>query len=429
MILTSQTIIKTSSEFFDMFDEFCFKAKNLYNTVLYKLRQDYFANNLPVRQAGARNNYYDMDKRLKQESSLDYAQMPMAASAQWTVKSVFQNWQSFWNALTAYNDNPKRFSGRPKMPYYLHKTKGRAVINLTNQSVKVKAGVLHFPKSFKGFSIPLNNGISTIKHVRIVPKNRHFVVEIIYEIGDVPLKEDNLRYLGIDLGLDNFATVVSNEGSSPVLINGKGLKSLNKYWNKRISHLREVETAMNGYEISTKTGKATVSNQTKQQTILTNKRNNQVKDFCHKASKMIVDLALKRGCNTIIIGKNDGWKQESNMSKKVNQSFVQIPHAAFINMLEYKCQKYGLNFVKTEESYTSKTSWLDNELPIRHENYLGKRINRGLFRSAPCPSGRRVGKLINADVNGALQIVKKVFPNAKGYGIWACGQPLPVVVV
>ena len=159
-----------------------------------------------------------------------------------------------------------------------------------------------------------------------------------------------------------------------------------------------------------------------QQAALTNKRNNQAKDFCHKASRIIVDYALERGCNTVIVGKNDGWKQEPKLGRNANQSFVQVPHSVFIGMLEYKCQKHGLNFVAADEAYTSKTSWLDDEAPERHEKYLGKRMNRGLFKSA-------TGTLINADVNGALQIVKKVFPNAKADGIWACGQPVRVDVV
>jgi putative transposase len=308
------------------------------------------------------------------------------------------------------------------MPGYLHKTEGRAVLYLTNQNVKVKDCMLCFPKCFNGFAIPTELTDNSIQQVRIIPKNRHFIVEVVYKTPGEPLKTDNSQYLGVDLGLDNFATVVSNDGSEPVLINGKGLKSLNKHWNKRMAHLREVETAKNGYWITTKTGKTKVSGQTKQQVILTNKRNNQVKDFCHKASKMIVGLALGRSCNTIIVGKNDGWKQQSKMSKQVNQSFVQIPHAMFIEMLKYKCRKYGLNIEITEEAHTSKTSWLDGEEPQHHEKYVGKRIKRGLFKSAK-------GELVNADVNGALQIIRKVFPKAKADGIWAYGQPVRVDVV
>ena len=414
MMLTSQTVVKYSDGYYSMFDEFCFKAKNLYNATLYKIRQNYFEEKPPM-------NYNDTDKALKTEKSIDYAGMPMASSAQWTVKNVFQDWDSFWGSIKTYSQTPEKFTGKPEMPKYLHKTKGRAVVYLTNQNVKIKDGILNFPKCFNGFTIPLEIE-GTIKQVRIVPKNRHYVVEVIYEIPGTPLKEENFRYLGADVGIDNFVTVVSNDGAQPAIINGKGLKSLNKRWNKRISHLREVETAMNGIEVTTKTGKAKVSKQTNQQITLTNKRNNQVKDFCHKASKKVADIALERGCNTIIIGKNDGWKQEPKMGKKANQSFVQIPHSVFINMLEYKCQKHGLNFIAANEAHTSKTSWLDDEAPEHQEKYLGSRIKRGLFKSA-------AGTFINADVNGALQIVRKVFPKAKANGIWACGKPVRVNVV
>jgi len=414
MTLTSRTTVKYSNEHYLMFDEFSFKAKNLYNATLYKIRQNYFEGKPPL-------NCNGMDKALKFEKSIDYVEMPMASSAQWTVKNVFQDWDSFCGSKKAYAETPEKFHSKPKMPKYLHKTKGRAVVYLTNQNIVKKDGVLCFPKCFNGFTIPLEIE-GDIKQVRVVPKNRHYVVEVVYEIAEIPLKEDNSLYLGLDLGLDNFVTAVSNDGTQPAIINGKGLKSINKRWNKRISHLREVETAMNGYEVATKTGITRVSNQTNQQIALTNKRNNQVNDFCHKASKKIVDYARERGCNTVIVGKNDGWKQESKMNTKVNQSFIQIPHTDFVNMLKYKCQKHGLNFITVDEAHTSKTSWMDDESPEHHEKYLGNRIKRGLFRTA-------TGTLINADVNGALQIIRKVFPKAKADGIWACGQPIRVNVV
>ena len=415
MTLTNQTVIKYSSEYYKVLDEFCFFAKNLYNVALYRLREAYFVYDTKM-------SYGSMDKVLKLEKSVDYINMPMAASAQGTIKSVFESWKSFWASVKSYNRDPSKFLGRPKMPKYLHKTKGRSIVYLTNQNVKVKDGTLHFPKTFDGLTIPFGLMNIEIQQVRIVPKNRHFVIEIVYKTQDITVKLDNSRYLGVDLGVDNFAAVVSNEGAEPVLISGKGLKSKNKRWNKRISHLREVETAMNGIWITTKNSKVKISGQTNRQINLTNKRNNQMKDFCHKASKKIVDLAVERGCNTIVVGKNDGWKQESKMSKIVNQSFVQIPHAVLIDMLEYKCHKYGLNFFAPDESHTSKTSWLDGETPQHHENYVGKRVRRGLFCSSK-------GEYINADVNGALQIIRKVFPKAKADGVWAYGQPARVNIV
>ena len=207
-----------------------------------------------------------------------------------------------------------------------------------------------------------------------------------------------------------------------VNLSARWYQSLNKHWNKTMAHLREVETAMNGCWVETAAGRAKVSSQTKRQAAITNKRNNQASDFCHKASKMVIGLALERGCNTVVVGKNDHWKRGSDMGKKTNQSFVQIPHTLFVGMLAYKCRKHGLNMVTTEEAHTSKTSWIDGETPRHHEQYVGRRIARGLFKSS-------AGETINADVNGALQIIRKVFPNAKADGIWAYGQPLRVNVV
>jgi len=398
-----------------MFDEMCFMAKNLYNAALYKVRQAYF-------EYEATMSYESLDRVLKREGSADYAAMPMASSAQGTLRLVMQNWGAFWAALEEYREEPGKFTGRPKMPGYLPKTDGRSVVYLTNQNAKIRNGVMRFPKSFGGFTLPVALGGGEVQQVRVVPKNRHYVVEVVYKRPDVPMLSDNRRYMGVDLGIDNFAAVASNDGAQPVLINGKGLKSLNKHWNKRVSHLREVETSMNGVWVATSTGRAKVSNQTKQQAELTNNRNNQVKDFCHKASKKIIDMAIGRGCNTIVVGKNDGWKQESKMSKVANQTFVQIPYAVFIGMLEYKCKKHGLRFAVTDESHTSKTSWLDGETPQHHEKYAGKRVKRGLFKSMS-------DELINADVNGALQIIRKVFPKAKTDGVWAYGQPARVNII
>ena len=403
MILTQQTIIKQSNMYYNLLDIYCYKAKNLYNVVLYHLRDAYF-------NYDAFMNYYSIDKVLKKSNNVDYRNMPLAHSAQGTIKQVCETWKAFWQASKDYHVNPSKYFGCPKLPKYLHKTNGRAPVYLTNQNVKLKEGSLKFPKSFNGFTIPFEQA-GKIKQVRIVPRSRHFIVEVVYEIPDKQLKPDNKKYLGVDLGIDNFATIVSNDGSQPILLNGKGLKSLNKHWNKRLAHIRSVTAHMN------KTNKVT-----KLQVAITNKRNRVIKDYCHKASKYIVDLAISRGCNSIIVGRNVGWKQDSKLNKRVNQSFIQIPHALFLEMLSYKCALVGINYIETEESYTSKTSWLDNELPMKHQNYQGNRVHRGLFISS-------TNEVINADVNGALQIVRKVVPNAKTEGIWGYANPIRVDVI
>ncbi|MCL1793862.1 MAG: hypothetical protein FWG34_08330 [Oscillospiraceae bacterium] len=169
MNLTQQTVIKHSSEYYKLLDGFCFKAKNLHNVALYRLREAYF-------EYDTNMTYGSMDKVLKLEKSVDYMNMPMAASAQGTLKAVLESWKSFWASVKAYGREPSRFLGRPKMPKYLHKAKGRAIVYLTNQNVKVKDGVLHFPKSFCGLTVPTELNQGDIQQVRVVPKNRLCVI-------------------------------------------------------------------------------------------------------------------------------------------------------------------------------------------------------------------------------------------------------------
>lgn len=211
-------------------------------------------------------------------------------------------------------------------------------------------------------------------------------------------KKDNGKYFGIDIGLDNLATVSNNIGEKPFIINGKGLKSMNKYYNKLKAHYQEIAKKVNNKYYTNRLYK------------LECKRNNKINDTFHKASRYIINSALSYNINTIIIGNNKDWKRNSKMSKKVNQSFVGIPHQKLIEMIKYKAEEVGINVVTTEESYTSGTSFVDGEVPCKENYNKSRRIKRGLFKSD-------TGRLINADVNGSLQIIKKVVPNAFADGI------------
>jgi putative transposase len=177
----------------------------------------------------------------------------------------------------------------------------------------------------------------------------------------------------------------------PIILNGKPCKSINQYYNKKIAFFKSILTTENK-KISTR-----VLN-------LTLKRDNKIKDYLHKSSRYIVNHLISNQINTLIIGKNKEWKKEINIGKRNNQNFVQLPHSIFISMLEYKCKLLGIRVIITEESYTSKCSFLDNEAICKHSNYLGKKVKRGLFKSFQ-------GKYINADLNGSLNILKKVVPN------------------
>ena len=390
-------LIKQNNPFYPMLCDFTHKAKNLYNHTNFLVRDKFIKNDKWLR-------YGKLDKILKADLEFDdYRQMPTAQSAQQTLRLLEKDWKSFFTSIKDWSKNKDKYSGRPKLPKYKPKD-GKHILILTNQNVKLKKdNVLYFPKTFCGFTVKprfagLDNFVS-FRQVRFIPDYKSFTVELVYsiEIPDTALS-DNGRYLGIDIGLDNLAAVVNNAGLKPVVINGKGLKSINKYYNKKISHYRETAKRMNNKDY------------TNRMDALTRKRNCRMEDYMHKASRYLIEYARSNHFNTIVIGNNKEWKQESSMSKKVNQSFVGIPHMKFIEMVQYKAQNAGLNVILTEESYTSGTSFLDNEQPVK-ENYNKSRgKERGLFIS-------NRGIKINADVNGAYQIMKKVFPNVSADGI------------
>ena len=389
-------LIKQNNSFYPMFCDFAHKSKNLYNHANFLVRNEFVKNNKWLR-------YGEMDKILKADLEFDdYKQMPTGQSAQQTLRLLEKNWKSFFTAIKDWSKHKDKYLGRPKLPKYKAKN-GKYILILTNQNVKLKGNVLTFPKTFCGFTIiprfiTLDNFIS-FQQVRFIPDYKSFTVELVYniEVPDIAYA-DNGRYLSVDIGLDNLATVVNNVGLKPIVINGKGLKSINKYYNKQISHYREVTKRMNNRDY------------TNRMDSLTRKRNHKIDDYMHKASKYLVDYALENNFNTIVIGNNKGWKQESSMSKRVNQSFVGIPHMRFIQMVQYKAQNIGLNVILTEESYTSGTSFLDNEEPIKANYNKSRRVQRGLFVSNNAIK-------INADVNGAYQIMKKVFPKVNSDGI------------
>lgn len=200
--------------------------------------------------------------------------------------------------------------------------------------------------------------------------------------------------------------MVSSNVVKPFSINGRPLKSINQYYNKEKARL---QAHLKGNK---KTSKRIYS--------ITNKRNNKVKDYLHKSSRKIVNFLVSNNISTLIIGYNEEWKQNINLGRANNQAFVNIPFYTFIKQLEYKCKLEGISVILTEESYTSKCSFLDGESIEKHNNYLGKRIKRGLFRSAE-------GKLINADLNGSLNILRKVVGDFS-YPIEVCSTPLRVTL-
>ena len=391
-----------------MFCEYAHLAKNLYNHANYLVRKEFV-------ETGKWLKAYDLDPLLRQDRDYpDYRNMPAAQSAQQTLHLLERNWKSFFRSIKDWSKNKDKYSGKPKLPKYKPKD-GRMVFILTNQQVKLKEDLLRFPKSFKGFTmkprcIRLNN-FDKINQIRIVPNNQIFCVEIAYSvIANDNALPDNDRYMSIDLGLDNLATIVTNTGLQPILVNCKGLKSINQYYNKTRAYYQSIAKQMNDKFYTNRLYR------------LTQKRNFKIEDALHKISKFIVDTALEHKITMIVIGNNKDWKQSISLGKRTNQSFVQISHQNLIEKIVYKSRTHGISVVLTEESYTSGTSFLDSELPTK-ENYNKKRRKyRGLFMS-------NSGVLINADVHAAYQIMKKVFPNEFSDGIeGVVSHPVKVTV-
>jgi putative transposase len=387
MQLTEQHVIDCNNPGYSVIDAAAFASKNLYNAANYEIRQAYIFE-------GRYLSYNEMDKRMKGHEA--YKALPAKVS-QKVLDQLDQAWKSFFTAREAYRQDPSNFLGKPKLPKYKDKTKGRNILVYTDQAISrkgMKRGLI-CPSMLP---IEVKTKQTNIDQVRIVPRHGYYVVEVIYER---PVQQADVNpdlCAGVDLGITNLAAIAANKpGFVPRLVNGRPLKAMNQWYNKRKAHLQK------------KLGKPGTTLQIEQ---LTNKHNRRINHALHTASKQIIDLLVKEGIGTLIIGKNDGWKQEVEMGKRNNQNFVQIPHARFIDMLTYKARLVGIQVIVTEESYTSKASFLDLDPlpsydPERQEEpkFSGLRVKRGLYRA----SGKRY---INADVNGAYNIIRKGKPDA-----------------
>ena len=329
-------IIKENNEYYKMLDDFCLKSKNLYNFANYQVRQcfiicskladnkklneeqeEFLTNlNLKVDEFNKKKldkysedmkkgkivkepkllKHFGVDNKFIPYSfndflckGLDYSSMPIAGASQQCLRLLEKNWKSFFAAIKDWAKHKDKYTGRPKLPKYKKKD-GRETLILTNVQAKLKNGYIQFPKSFCGFSIKTN--VDNLQQVRILPRNKHMVIEIVYNLEVSETKQDNSRYIGIDIGLDNLATLTNNCGITPIIISGRKLKSINKYYNKQMSHYREIAKRMNNLDYTHKMNKLTI------------KRNNTITDLVHKASKSVIDYTLSCGVNTIVIGNN-----------------------------------------------------------------------------------------------------------------------------
>ncbi|MCI0710023.1 MAG: transposase [Chloroflexi bacterium] len=385
MQLAEQHIIHQDDPRWSAIDEAALASKNIYNAALYKVRQAYILE-------GVYLGYHEMDQQFKQRHLLPDQQLP-AKVVQQVLMQLDDDWQSYFAALKTWQANPAAFEAKPGIPGYKHTARGRNKLVYTDQAVSKtafkKRGVIKPSK----LPIEIQTQQDSFDQIRILPRKTHYVVEVVYTVEIEP--DDHLdpqRVAAIDIGLDNLATVAFNQPDfAPLLVNGRPLKSINHAYNKTRTRLQsQLET--NRY----------TSNQIDR---LTDNRNRRIEAYLHLASRRLIDVLRILGVGTLVIGKNDGWKQGVNLGSRTNQNFVQIPHARFIEMLTYKAKLVGMNVIVTEESYTSKCSFLDLEPIGKQDTYMGKRVKRWLFQASD-------GREIHADVNGAFNIMRKVIPDA-----------------
>lgn len=381
MLLVESHIIDSSKEL----DELTFKCKNLYNKANYIIRQEFISTGMFISK-------FDMFTLAK---DLDEYRVLPTRIGRGVLRILNANWLSFFSCIKKWKSNKELFCGKPNIPKYLPK-------NGKFTALFYDAAILKETKEGVGFSsLKMRLDVKTknkIIEIQVIPtKTNKFKINVLYEYKEEKLKSNNNLYCSIDLGLNNLMTVTSNKaGIQPVVVNGKPLKSINQFYNKQKA------------EYQSKLPKDIHTS--KRIAKLTFKRECKINDYLHKSSNFIIRHCVNNELNTLVIGYNELWKQKINIGKRNNQNFVSIPYYKLIQMLEYKCIKHGINLIINEESYTSKCSFLDNEEVKKHDLYLGKRIKRGLFKS-------NNGILINADVNGSYNILKKAVPNAFSNGI------------
>lgn len=375
IILSERHIISSSHPYFLECDHLTFLGKNLYNATLFCQRASFFKKDF--------QNYYAVNRVFTHENQIDYRALPTKVSKQ-VQMLVDKSFKSYFALLK------KRVKGEynspVRIPRYLDKTKGRCTLPYPKDALSLKEeGIVKFSKT--GIKIKTKVEKERIQGARIVPKGNHFVIEILYKKSKKQLVSDTIQKVAfIDPGLNNLMTVTSN-AFSPLLYSGKELKSLNQLANKKLAQARSVLSERGLYS-----SPLLVS--------IYNKRNRRIKDCLHKLSTHLVNQFVSHKIDTVIFGHNIGQKQDIKLGSVTNQNFVHIPFYQLISILQYKCELKGIRFITTEESYTSKCSFLDLEEVTKQKEYLGKRVKRGLFQT-------KEGVLINADVNGSLNIGRK----------------------
>jgi len=370
----------------------CHQVKNLYNRANFLIKTS-------LKKQKKLLFYYDLNTLLKGEDC--YKVLP-AHTAQHTLKLICRNWKGYFQAKKEWKKNPAAFFAMPHPPNYKSKD-GEVVAIFTNQQARIVNGWLVLPKKVGYYYKTRLTAATKLREVRIIPRQVGYTIELVYLKTLQKLRKRTKRKGAIDLGMTNLVTFVDNLGNQPIVVkdHGKGIKSITQYYLKKQTQLREQYVQQQRQQLKIKNrlkyGPAYYT--------LREKWRKKLKDSIHKLTHYLLELWVERGLHEVIIGYNAKWKQRVHFWKKVTQMFVSIPYMRIINILKYKAAERGIRVELIPEQYTSKSSFLDNEFPQFHSTYAGKRVHRGLFKSAQ-------GHLINADVNAAYNILVKSDPKA-----------------
>ena len=395
MRLVERHYIKKSHNSYEYCKNITHLAKNLYNAALYTNRQQFF-------HTGEYYNDFSISKQFTKENNPDYRALPTKVAKQ-IIRKVHQDFQSFFALLKSKQSGA--YNKKVKIPSY-KPTDGYTTVTFPQESISRKTVYDKNSKLYQhtvctrddDFRFNFISKIENVDNVRIVPKDNgtYFIIEVVYTVKDTDYKADNGRYASIDPGVNNIAAVFFNFDEESLLINGKPVKSVNQYYNKRKSAIQRNLQICNGTYISSRLS------------YLYKKRECKINDMLHKITRFLVNHIVSLDVCKVIVGKNNNWKQDIKIGKRNNQTFTSIPHTKLIHMLKYKLALEGIKLVTVEESYTSKCSALDKEDVCKHNTYVGTRVHRGLFETGD-------NTLINADINGAINIMRKVFPNESVY--------------
>jgi putative transposase len=364
--------------------QYSHKSKNLYNYANY-----IFKNQLKFKHF---TSEFEMMDILRYHPS--YTSLP-AHTAQQVIKFLVKAWKGYFRSVKEFKINPKKFKAAPKPPNYKRKA-GFHILYFTENQVRIRNGIVIFPKMI-GLSVKTRLCV-VVKHARIIPRGDSFLLELVYEKKVPPLMPVK-NIVSVDFGVNNLIAMVSNVGK-PAIISGKPLKSTTQWFNKEKARLSSIYMLQQGTE-RVSYGQAMKH--------LMKRKERKTEDDLHQASRLFINECIANNADTIVVGYNEGWKQDINIGRINNQNFVGIPFLNLLRKIEYKAEDAGIRVICVEESYTSKCSFVDNELIEKHSRYAGRRVHRGLFRSSN-------GILINADCNAAGNIGRKVFPMKFFYG-------------